>query len=176
MVLELKIPHGTGWDVVKELAPKLYCYVLSFAFIAIYWGNHHHLMHTVKKVNAAVIWSNTHLLFWLSLVPFATGWMGENNFDRITVATYGALLIICGLTLQLLSRAIRKSHNEQAGLARAIGSAKVKSWVSVALYSLSVPVALFLSPYVSEIFFAIVAIMWIIPSKEIERALSEDEN
>src|SRR5436309_2497210 len=106
MVLELKVPVGTSWQVVEPLVPVFCSYLLSFAFIGVYWGNHHHLMHTVKKVNASIMWANMHLLFWLSLIPFGTGWMGVNKFDRIPVAVYGALLIICGISYSVLSKAI----------------------------------------------------------------------
>ena len=109
MVLELKIPEGTEWEVVRPLIPKFFSYLLSFVYIAIYWGNHHHLVHTAKHVTAGIMWANAHLLFWLSLIPFATGWMGENNFERVTVATYGAMLLACGAAYALLSTA-HKAH------------------------------------------------------------------
>ncbi len=175
MVLELKIPQGTSAIVMKPLLPVFICYVLSFAFVAIYWVNHHHLVHTVKRVNAAIIWANIHLLFWLSLVPFATGWMGVNNFDRITVAVYGVLLILCGLAYQVLSRAIKKTHKEETELTKALEKGNVKGWLSVFLYALSIPTALYVHPLISAALFAIVSVMWIIPSKAIEKAL-EDSN
>ena len=173
MVLELKIPEGTNWAVIKPLVPTFFCYLLSFVFVAIYWGNHHHLMHTLKKVNAGVIWANMHLLFWLSLVPFATGWMGVNNFARVTVATYGALLFCCGISYTLLSSAIRKGYTHETPLSRALAKSDVKGIISLVLYSVSVPVALYVHPGISALLFVAVSVMWIIPSKEIERAIEE---
>ena len=176
MVLELKVPEGTSMAVMKPLLPVFICYLLSFAFVAIYWGNHHHLMHTVRKINASIIWSNTHLLFWLSLVPFATGWMGVNNFDRVTVAVYGALLLVCGLAFTILSNAITRTHKEETELTKAIEKSRGKGVLSTVLYSASIPVALFVHPGISAVLFAFVAVMWIIPSKAIEEALSEEKN
>ena len=173
MVLELKIPKGTSWEVVKVLLPTLYCYALSFVFVAIYWNNHHHLMHTAKSVTAGMMWANRGLLFCLSLVPFATGWMGENCFDRITVATYGALLIACGLAFTILSSTIQRTHTEDTPMTKALRKTMPKQYASVVLYSLSIPMALFVSPLIAELLFVTVAVLWIIPSKEIERALKE---
>ena len=173
MVLELKIPKGTGWEPVKVLLPTLYCYVLSFVFVAIYWINHHHLMHTAKSVTAGMMWANMGLLFCLSLVPFATGWMGENCFERVAVATYGALLITCGLAYTILSSTIQRTHTEDTPLTDAIRKTKPKQYTSVVLYSLSIPMALYVSPLIAELLFVAVAVLWIIPSKEIERALRE---
>jgi uncharacterized membrane protein len=173
MVLELKIPKGTGWEAIKPLLPTLYCYLISFVYIGIYWNNHHHLMHTARTVSAAMMWANMHLLFWLSLVPFVTGWMGENCFDRITVATYGALLCICGFAYSVLSGVIKKSGDTETPLAQALKRTKPKEMASLVLYSLSIPLALLVNPFMSEAIYVIVAIMWIIPSKDIERALME---
>jgi uncharacterized membrane protein len=171
MVLELKIPQGTSMAVMKPLLPVFLCYILSFVFIGIYWGNHHHLMHTVKKINASIIWANMHLLFWLSLVPFATGWMGVNNFDKVTVAVYGALQIANGFSYTLLSRAIKRTHTEETELTQAIEKGNTKGFVSLLLYGVSIPIALFINPVISALLFVVVAIMWIIPSKAIEQAL-----
>ncbi len=173
MVLELKIPKGTSWEAVKVLLPTLYCYALSFVFVAIYWNHHHHLMHTAEGVNAGMMWANMGLLFCLSLVPFATGWMGENCFDRITVATYGALLIACGLAFSILAVTVQSTHTEDTPLTAALRRAKPKQYASIVLYSLSIPMALYVSPLVAELLFVTVAVLWIIPSKEIERALRE---
>jgi uncharacterized membrane protein len=174
MVLELKIPENSDWLSVKPLVPVFICYVLSFIFIAIYWGNHHHLMHTLKRINASVMWSNMLLLFWLSLVPFATGWMGKTNFDRVTVAIYGSLLLICGVSYTLLSRAIRSASKEETNLTRAIAKSNIKGVVSTVLYALSVPLALFVNPVFSAALFAAVAVMWLVPSKAIEQALEQE--
>jgi uncharacterized membrane protein len=175
MVLELKIPEGTSLAVVEPLVPVFVCYLLSFVFLAIYWGNHHHLLHTVKKVNAAIMWANMHLLFWLSLVPFATGWMGVNKFERITVAVYGGLLVVCGVSYDILGRVIRKTHKEETALTRALQKGNVKGIVSALLYASSVPIALFVHPLISAVIFAVVAIMWLIPSKDIEQVVNEKE-
>ena len=175
MVLELKVPDTTEWEVVKHLLPVFCSYILSFVFIAIYWNNHHHLMHTVKKINAGVMWANMHLLFWLSLIPFATGWMGVNKFDKITVAVYGALVLICGIAYTILSKTIKRTYKKETPLTEAISKSDVKGYISVLLYSLSIPVALYVHPLISAFFFATVSVMWLIPSKQIERALEEEQ-
>ena len=174
MVLELKVPEGTGWAVIKPLLPVFGSYILSFVFIGIYWGNHHHIMHTLKKVNGSIMWANMHLLFWLSLVPFATGWMGVNNFDRVTVAVYGGLLILCGVSFNLLSSLICKTYTEETKLSKAIASTNKKGVWSAILYALSIPAALFVHPGVAAALFGTVSIMWIIPSKAIESALNDE--
>lgn len=172
MVLELKIPDGTSWQVIKPLFPVFCSYLLSFVFVGVYWGNHHHLMHTAKKVNAAVMWANMHLLFWLSLIPFGTGWMGVNKFDRVPVAVYGGLLIICGISYSVLRKAIKSTHTEETGLTRALAKSHTKELWSTILYGSSIPIALFVNPVISAAIFVFVALIWIIPSKEIEQALN----
>jgi TMEM175 potassium channel family protein len=174
MVLELKIPKGTDIETMKALAPQFYCYLLSFSFVGVYWANHHHMMHTARSVNASVIWSNMHLLFWLSLIPFATGWMGLNYFDKITVAVYGGLLLICGISYTILSKVIRKTHHEATELTKALEKSDSKGLVSTVLYASSIPIALFVNPWISEAIFIGVAIMWIVPSKAIEDALENE--
>ena len=176
MVLELKIPEGTSWAIIHPLVPVFLCYLLSFVFIAIYWGNHHHLMHTVKKVNASIMWANMHLLFWLSLVPFVTGWMGRTNFDKITVAVYGIFLLLSGFSFTILRNAIRKTHQEQTELTTALTKGNFKELVSIILYGTSIPIALFIHPLISAVFFAIVSILWLIPSKDIEKALEHEKH
>jgi uncharacterized membrane protein len=175
MVLELRAPEGTSWAVIKPLIPIFLCYVLSFVYILIYWGNHHHLMHTSKSVSAAIIWANAHLLFWLSLVPFATAWMGVNNFERITVAAYGAVLLLCGLAYSVLARVIRKTYKEESDLSRALTRDNTKGTWSTVLYTAAIPLALFVHPLISAAIYVIVAILWIVPSKDIERALEKLE-
>ena len=174
MVLELKVPEGTSWAVIKPLAPIFICYLLSFVFVGIYWGNHHHLLHTAKKVNGSIMWANMHLLFWLSLIPFATGWMGVNNFEKVTVAAYGALLFCCGISFMILSNTIKKSYTHETALVKAIAKDGVKGLISLVLYSCSVPIAIYIHPGISAFLFVIVSVIWIIPSKEIERALDEE--
>jgi len=174
MVLELKIPEGTSLAVMKPLLPVFICYLLSFAFVAIYWANHHHLLHTLRKINASIIWSNMLLLFCLSIVPFGTGWMGVNDFEKVTVAAYGALLLVCGLSFTLLSKMINKTHKEETELTKAINKSNFKGILSTMLYAASIPIALFVHPGVSAALFAIVSVMWIIPSKAIEEALENE--
>jgi len=176
MVLELKIPEGTSWAVLKPLCPVFLCYLLSFTFVAIYWGNHHHLMHTLKKINAGVIWANMHLLFWLSLVPFATGWMGVNNFDKITVAAYGGLLCLCGVAYTTLANTIRKGYTKDTELTRALEKGDRKGLMSLVIYICSIPIALFVHPAISAVLFMVVSIMWIVPSRGIEQALQKEEH
>ncbi len=174
MVLELKVPVGTSWDVLKPLMPVFGSYVLSFVFIAIYWVNHHHLMHTLKSVNSRVMWANIHLLFWLSLIPFVTGWMGVNNFDKITVAVYGGILILCGIAFTILTNEICRTYKEQTKLTKAIAKSNVKGIWSTILYAASIPCALYIHPLLAAVLFVSVSVMWIIPSKDIERALNDD--
>jgi uncharacterized membrane protein len=176
MVLELKIPGGTSWEVLRPLLPKFLSYLFSFIFIAIYWGNHHHLMHTAKRVSAGIIWGNAHLLFWLSLIPFFTGWMGENKFDRVTVAAYAAELLMCGVAYGFLSSAIKKTQTEETDLSKAIANGKKKEWVSTALYAAAIPVALYVSPAAAAVIIITVSIIWIVPSREIEQALEKMEH
>lgn len=171
MVLELKAPEGTSWEVIKPLIPIFVCYILSFAYIAIYWGNHHHLMHTTKGVSASVIWANAHLLFWLSMIPFATAWMGINKFEPVTVATYGGVLLLCGFAYTILERVIRRGYKEETELTKAIAKVDVKGIWSMLLYLVAILAALFVNPMISEAIYVLTAILWIIPSKDIERAI-----
>ncbi|MCW3121386.1 MAG: Integral rane protein [Flavipsychrobacter sp.] len=174
MILELKIPDGTSWEVIHPLLPKFLSYVLSFVYIAIYWNNHHHLMHTVHKINAGMMWANMHLLFWLSLVPFATGWMGETNFDKVTVAVYGGLLLLSGLAYTTLSYTIRGTYKEETPLTKALASSDIKGMASIACYTAGILLALFVHPLISAFLYTAVAIMWVVPSKRIEKALEEE--
>ena len=172
MVLELKIPHGSELRDLVPLAPAFLSYVLSFVILGIYWGNHHHLLHTVTQVNSGIIWGNIHLLFWLSLVPFATAWMGENSFSKITVAVYGTLLFMCGLAYYILQSAITKHYPGDKTLKLALEKQSRKGIMSQIAYLVSVPVA-FIYPLISALLFFAVAVMWIIPDKNIERALKK---
>ncbi len=172
MILEIKMPHNADWSSLMELHSVFICYVLSFAFIGIYWGNHHHLVHTVKVVSPSVIWANMHLLFWLSLIPLATNWMGENHFARNTVIAYAVLLLLCGLSYTLLQTTIEKSNVLSPELKDAFAAVKRKGIVSVICYSSSIPLA-FVHTAISGCLFAAVAIMWIIPERNIAKALKE---
>lgn len=175
MVLELKIPERADMAAVRPLIPIFICYLLSFIYIAVYWNNHHHLMHTIKRVNASIMWANMHLLFWLSLVPFATGWMGRTNFDRITVATYGGLLILCGIAYTIMSKAIMRTHKGKSALAGALAKSDTKGIISVIVYCISIPAALFVHPVLSAVLFAVIAVVWLIPSRDIEKALEMEQ-
>jgi uncharacterized membrane protein len=172
MVLELKIPHGTELHDLLPLVPAFISYVLSFVFLGIYWGNHHHLVHTITQVNSGIIWGNIHLLFWLSLVPFATSWMGENNFARTTVALYGATMFMCGLAYYILQNIITKHYPGHESLKLALEKQSRKGIISQIAYFLSVPVA-FIYPLISALLFVAVAVMWVIPDRNIEKALKK---
>jgi uncharacterized membrane protein len=173
MVLELKIPHGADWNSVKPIFPTLGSYVLSFVFVGIYWANHHHLVHTVERVNGKIIWANLHLLFWLSLLLVATGWMGENGFDSVTVAVYGTLCVCCGLAYTVLGLTIASSRTTEHAISSAVSKQlKTKGALSTVLYISSIPLA-FVNPGISCALFIIVALLWIVPDKAVEKLLSE---
>jgi uncharacterized membrane protein len=173
MVLELKVPHGTGFDVVRPLLPVLASYVLSFVYIGIYWNNHHHLLHACQRVTGSILWANLHLLFWLSLVPFATGWMGENHFATLPTAAYGVVLLMAGVAYLILEQRIIASEGETSLVKRAIGP-DWKGKLSAALYALAIGLA-FVSPRISLAIYAAVAITWFVPDRRMERVLAERE-
>jgi uncharacterized membrane protein len=172
MVLELKVPHGADWAALKSLAPALLSYVLSFVYLAIYWNNHHHLLHTVTRVDGLILWANSHLLFWLSLVPAATGWMGDNFLAPLPTAVYGVILLMPAIAYYLLQMAIVHQQGRKSVLANALGS-DFKGKVSMLLYAAAVALA-FVSPWISIAVYALVAVMWLIPDRRIERALRQD--
>jgi uncharacterized membrane protein len=171
MVLELKIPHGSGLSDLQPLIPVFFSYVLSFVFVGIYWSNHHHLLHTIHKVNGSILWANMHLLFWLSLIPFVTGWMGENQFQKIPVALYGVVMLMAGLAYFILSRVLVAHHGKESVLAKAVGS-DFKGKISVAGYAASVPLA-FVWEWLSVGIFLAVAFMWLVPDRRIESVLGD---
>jgi uncharacterized membrane protein len=171
MVLELKVPHGDAWDSLEKLVPTFCSYVLSFLYVAIYWNNHHHMLHTVTRVNGAMLWANMALLFWLSLVPFVTGWMGENHFAPRPVAAYGVVLLMAGAAYYALSQIIIKHHGKDSLLAAAVGS-DLKGKVSVGLYVVAIG-ASFASRWVALAIYWAVAIMWLVPDRRIERVIAE---
>jgi uncharacterized membrane protein len=171
MVLELKVPHGASVDVLIPLIPVLGSYVLSFIYVGIYWNNHHHLMHIVQKVSGGVLWANLHLLFWLSLIPFVTGWMGENHFTTLPVAAYGVVLLLCAVAYSILARALVWHHRENAELALAIGDDKKGKW-SIALYVLGIGLSL-VRPWLGVLVYFTVAVMWLIPDQRIERRVHD---
>jgi uncharacterized membrane protein len=166
MVLELKVPHGATLEALAPLWPVFLSYVLSFVYVAIYWNNHHHMMHAVKHVNGAILWSNMHLLFWLSLTPFTTGWMGENHFGAIPVAVYGIGLLMNAIAYTILVRALVNRHGRDSEFAARIGS-DLKGKVSLALYVTAVVVSL-LNPWISLAIYTSVAVLWLIPDKRFE--------
>jgi uncharacterized membrane protein len=172
MVLEIKVPHEASWAVLPKIIPVFLSYMLSFVFICIYWNNHHHMMHTVKQVNARIMWSNHNLLFWLSLVPFATAWMGENSVQKEPVIVYASLLVICGVSYDILRRNILRTYKHDNALKEALEKQKGKALLSTVCYTMSIPAA-FLHPYISIGLIIFVAVMWVIPSREIEKSLSE---
>lgn len=174
MVLELKIPHDASFQALAELHSVFISYVLSFIFVGIYWGNHHHLLHTAHHVNSKIIWANMALLFFLSLIPFTTGWMGENHFDKLPVAVYAVNLLLCGVAFYVLQGAIMSHYTHSTKLIEALKKQAKKGMASLVLYIVSIPCAFFY-PLVSALIFITVSIMWIIPDKNIEAALNEQE-
>lgn len=170
MVLELKVPHGDSLATLKPLLPVFLAYVLSFIYIAIYWNNHHHLMYTVDHVSASILWANMHLLFWLSLIPFATAWMGENHFSAMPTALYGFILMMAGIAYWILQQAIIRSHGRDSLLAKAIG-ADIKGYGSIVLYAIAIPLA-FYQEWIADAIYVLVALFWLIPDRRIERKLT----
>jgi uncharacterized membrane protein len=169
MVLELKIPHGSDWASLRPIVPVFLTYVLSFVILAIYWNNHHHMFQAVDRVNGRILWANMHLLFWLSLVPFVTGWMGENHFAPVPTAVYGAVLLLAAIAYTILVRTIIVSEGGTR-LAAALGS-DAKGKLSMALYAISIPVA-FLDQRISDAIYVTVALMWLAPDPRIERRIA----
>ncbi|PNQ72812.1 hypothetical protein C1T31_09905 [Hanstruepera neustonica] len=174
MVLEMKVPHGGDFKDLEPLLPVFLSYVLSFIYLAIYWNNHHHMMQTVTHVNGKILWANMHLLFWLSLVPFVTGWMGENHFTIASVSTYGIVLLGAAIAYWLLQRLIIKSHGKDSILALALGK-DLKGKISPILYVIGI-LGAFLNIWISGIMFILVAIIWLAPDMRIEHALKNKTN
>jgi uncharacterized membrane protein len=172
MVLEIKVPHGNDFSALKPLIPVLISYVLSFIYIGIYWNNHHHLMHTVKSVTGGILWANLHLLFWLSLVPFTTGWIGDNHFDPIPMAVYGFVLLMAAVAFYILQSLIVRSQGEHSLLAKAIGS-DLKGKMSLVLYLTAIG-SNFASQWISGSLYILVALIWLIPDKRIEIILRSE--
>jgi uncharacterized membrane protein len=171
MVLELKVPHGADWAALRGVAPNFVAYVLSFVYLAIYWNNHHHLLHTVTRVDGLILWANSHLLFWLSLVPAATAWMGENFLAPLPTAVYGVSLLMPATAYYLLERAIVHQQGKHSVLASALGS-DVKGKISPLLYAAAVALA-FVDAWLSIAIYALVAVMWLVPDRRIEKVLRE---
>jgi len=173
MVLEIKVPHGNDFAALQPLIPVVISYILSFIYIGIYWNNHHHMMHTVKHVSGSILWANLHLLFWLSLVPFTTGWIGENHFAPIPMAVYGIVLLMAAIAYFVLQNQIIRAQGERSLLARAIGS-DIKGKMSPILYLLGIGSS-FISEWISGSFYVLVALIWLIPDKRIEIILRNME-
>jgi uncharacterized membrane protein len=174
MVLELKVPHGASLhDDLLPLLPVFLSYVLCFVYVGIYWNNHHHMLHASTTVTGAMLWANLHLLFWLSLFPFATGWMGENHFARVPTALYGVVLLMAAIAYYLLERAIIRAQGPDSILKKAVGR-DLKGKLSPVLYVLAI-VATLLSTWIAEAIYVAVAMIWLIPDRRIENVLSRDE-
>jgi uncharacterized membrane protein len=171
MVLELKVPHGTDWATLRGVAPNFVSYVLSFVYLAIYWNNHHHLLHTVTRVDGLILWANSHLLFWLSLVPAATGWMGENFLAPLPTAVYGVSLLMPAIAYYLLQKTIVHQQGEHSVLASALGH-DVKGKISPLLYAAAAALA-FVDAWLSIAIYALVAVMWLVPDRRIEKVFRE---
>jgi uncharacterized membrane protein len=172
MVLELKVPEGGNWESLKQILPKFLAYIFSFIYVGIYWNNHHHLFQAVKRVNGSVLWANLHLLFWLSLMPIATDWIGTTHFAKNPVAAYGLTLVMCAVAYTILENAIIKCEGENSKLQKAIHS-KYKEYGSIILYALGFATSFFY-PYIAIAFYYIAALMWLIPDKRIEKLMNED--
>jgi len=170
MVLEMKVPHGDTIETLYPLIPVLSSYVLSFVYLGIYWNNHHHMMHTSERVTGSMLWANLHLLFWLSLIPFTTGWMGENHFASLPAAAYGVVLLMAGIAYWILQQRIIASQGEDSVLKKAIGN-DWKGRLSPALYAAAVILA-FPAPRMSVAIYVFVALMWVVPDRRIERVLT----
>jgi uncharacterized membrane protein len=170
MVLELKVPHEADLAALRSLIPILLSYVLSFIYVGIYWNNHHHLLQVVRHVNGRVLWANLHLLFWLSLFPFATGWMGENHFAALPVALYGTVLLLAAIAYFILTRALISCHGRESTLAIAVGR-DFKGKVSLVIYAVAIPLA-FVQSWLACALYVLVAIMWLIPDRRIEKTLA----
>jgi len=171
MVLELKVPHGAEWSDLAKVVPIFLNYILSFVYVAIYWNNHHHLMHTCARVDGAVLWANAHLLFWLSLIPFATGWMGENHFARLPTALYGLALLMPAIAYYILQAAIIRRNGDDGALAKALGS-DLKGKISPFAYLIAIGLAFYL-PWFSLAIYVGVALVWLIPDRRIEKLLAD---
>ena len=174
MVLELHVPHGADADALRPLLPVFLSYVLSFVYLGIYWNNHHHMMHTLRKVTGAILWANLHLLFWLSLIPFATGWMGENHFAALPTAVYGLVLLMSAIAYWILQRMIIASQGRDSLLQKAVGG-DWKGKLSPVLY-LAAIVAAFRWQAISQAIYVLVALFWLVPDRRIEQTLAHTEH
>lgn len=173
MVLELKVPRGADLATLRPLLPLFLSYVLSFVYVGIYWNNHHHMLHLARRVNGAILWANLHLLFWLSLVPFVTGWLGANDFAPLPTALYGVVMLMAGVSYFILQQAILRVEGPDSALAKAVGR-DVKGKLSLVLYAVAIPTAFF-AHWVSAAIFILVSVMWFVPDRRIERVFTDHE-
>lgn len=171
MVLELKIPHSADISSLQPILPAYLSYVLSFIYIGIYWNNHHHLFQAVQHINGRILWANLHLLFWLSIVPFMTGWMGENHFAVYPVAFYGGVLFMCAIAYYILAQTLVKHHRQGSVLVTAIGT-DFKGKISLVIYMVAILLA-FVSEWIAVGLYVVVAVMWFVPDTRIEKALDK---
>jgi uncharacterized membrane protein len=171
MVLEMKSPHGTSLAALRPVLPVFFSYVLSFIYVGIYWNNHHHLLHAAQHVTGGILWANLHLLFWISLTPFTTAWMGENHFAPWTVALYGVILLFAGMAYYILTKMLIAHHGKDSTLATSIGSDR-KGKVSVVVYATAIPLS-FVRPWIAFACYIMVAIMWLVPDPRIEKKLNQ---
>ncbi len=174
MVLEMKVPHGADWATLQALVPVFFSYILSFIYVGIYWNNHHHLLHAVKHVRGGVLWANLHLLFWLSLLPFVTGWMGENHFAPLPTALYGVTLAMAGVAYWILVHCIIATEGKDSLVAKAVGK-DFKGLISIVIYAIAVPLA-YVNVWFAQIGYISVALLWLIPDRRIEKILSESSH
>jgi uncharacterized membrane protein len=173
MILEIKTPDGNEFKDLQPLIPVFLSYVLSFIYVGIYWNNHHHMMHTVKQVTGSILWANLHLLFWLSLIPFVTGWIGEHHFAKVPMVMYGIVLLMSAIAYFILQTSIIKNHGTNSILARAIGN-DIKGKMSPVLYSIAI-VSCWFSPWIAGSIYIFVAFMWLVPDKRIEVIFEKEE-
>jgi uncharacterized membrane protein len=171
MVLELRIPEGADWAELRPIAPVFLTYVLSFVFLGIYWSNHHHLLHAADRITGGILWANLNLLFWLSLTPFATGWMGRNNFAPLPTAVYGVVLLLSAIAYTILVRMIIAAQGPNSRLKAAVGN-DAKGNLSLAMYAVAIPLS-FVNRWVAYAIYVTVALMWLVPDRRIERRVGE---
>jgi uncharacterized membrane protein len=170
MVLEMKVPHGDDFAALLPVLPVFTCYVLSYVMVGIYWNNHHHMLHAAQHVTGPILWANLHLLFWLSLIPFVTGWMGENHFAPRTVALYGGVLLMAGIAYYILARALVRYHGRESPLARALGR-DFKGRISIVIYAVAIALS-FVNQWAAVALYVLVAVMWLVPDRRIEKTLN----
>jgi uncharacterized membrane protein len=171
MILELHSPDGSGWSAIMPIIPSLLSYILSFILLGIYWNNHHHMLQATERINGGILWANLHLLFWLSLVPFVTAWMGRNHEASVPTALYGAVLLMCAISYTILQTAIIRGEGRDSRLANAVGS-DFKGISSVVLYCSAIPLAFF-NPWIADALYVTVALVWFIPDRRIETRLGQ---